>query len=202
MRQRKAPVQARAQATTEALLDATLQVLVRDGYAKLTTTRVAERAGVSVGTLYQYYPDKRSLVSALKIRYFELMIGAVSDAARGAVGLDLETAVRRTLAALVQVKRDNMALTKALRAPLAEQDGHAFMRETLGFFAAAIGPLLASAVPGLGDPTRRATIMVSALEGAISFAVFEHPDWLAEPWFLDELTHVAVGYVGSAARPR
>ena len=46
-------------------MTATLQVLRKDGYSKLTTTRVAERAGVSVGTLYQYFPDKRSLVVAL-----------------------------------------------------------------------------------------------------------------------------------------
>lgn len=54
IRRRKRPQQARALATAEALLDATLQVLVRDGYSRLTTTRVAERAGVSVGSLYQY----------------------------------------------------------------------------------------------------------------------------------------------------
>ena len=65
IRQRKQPVQGRSRVTTEALLEATLQVLVRDGYGRLTTTRVADRAGVSVGTLYQYFPDKRSLVMAL-----------------------------------------------------------------------------------------------------------------------------------------
>jgi AcrR family transcriptional regulator len=60
IRERKRPVQVRSKSTVEAVLAGTLQVLVRDGYRALTTARVAERAGVSVGTLYQYFPHKRS----------------------------------------------------------------------------------------------------------------------------------------------
>ena len=56
--QRKRPRQARARATVEAVLEATSQVLIEYGYARLTTTRVAKRAGVSVGTLYQYFSGK------------------------------------------------------------------------------------------------------------------------------------------------
>jgi AcrR family transcriptional regulator len=56
---RKTPSQTRLQATVKAISEATIQVLLRDSVQRLTTTRVAQRAGVSVGTLYQYYPDKR-----------------------------------------------------------------------------------------------------------------------------------------------
>src|SRR5215468_8747419 len=59
---RKAPVQARSVVTVEAISEATIQVLLSHGTDRLTTTRVAERAGVSVGTLYQYYPNKQSLL--------------------------------------------------------------------------------------------------------------------------------------------
>ena len=62
---RKTPVQARATVTVEAICEATIQVLLTHGADRLTTTRVAERAGVSVGTLYQYYPNKRSLLFAV-----------------------------------------------------------------------------------------------------------------------------------------
>ena len=54
---RKQPVQARSEATVSALCQASIQVLLAVGYRRLTTTRVAERAGVSVGTLYQYFPN-------------------------------------------------------------------------------------------------------------------------------------------------
>ena len=62
---RKTPVQARSTVTVEAISEATIQVLLSHGVERLTTTRVAERAGVSVGTLYQYYPNKQSLLFAV-----------------------------------------------------------------------------------------------------------------------------------------
>jgi AcrR family transcriptional regulator len=62
---RKTPVQARATVTVEAICEATVQVLLTHGADRLTTTRVADRAGVSVGTLYQYYPNKQALLFAV-----------------------------------------------------------------------------------------------------------------------------------------
>jgi len=59
---RKTPVQTRSQATVQAISEATIQVLLRDRVEHLTTTRVAQRAGVSVGTLYQYYRNKEALL--------------------------------------------------------------------------------------------------------------------------------------------
>jgi AcrR family transcriptional regulator len=64
-KQRKQPVQARSAATVDAILKGCLQVLTAIGKEKLTTTLVARRAGVSVGTLYQYFPNKRSLLQAV-----------------------------------------------------------------------------------------------------------------------------------------
>ena len=61
---RKSPVQARSAASVDAILEATIQVLLDDGKERLTTTRVALRAGVSVGTLYQYFPNKSALLQA------------------------------------------------------------------------------------------------------------------------------------------
>jgi len=62
---RKTPIQARSTVTVEAISEATIQVLLSHGAERFTTTRVAERAGVSVGTLYQYYPNKQSLLFAV-----------------------------------------------------------------------------------------------------------------------------------------
>ena len=66
---RKAPRQARSQATVKAILDAAARVLVERGYAATTTNLVAERAGVSVGSLYQYFPNKDALIAALHDRH-------------------------------------------------------------------------------------------------------------------------------------
>ena len=66
---RKSPVQARSTASVHAILEATIQVLLKVGKERLTTTRVASRAGVSVGTLYQYFPNKSALLQAALKRH-------------------------------------------------------------------------------------------------------------------------------------
>jgi len=72
---RKSPVQARSAASVDAILEATIQVLLNVGKERLTMTRVALRAGVSVGTLYQYFPNKSALLhAALKRRLTEVTI--------------------------------------------------------------------------------------------------------------------------------
>jgi AcrR family transcriptional regulator len=62
---RKLPKQERSQATVEAILTATTHILTEEGYNRLTTNRVAELAGVSIGSLYQYFPNKEALIFAL-----------------------------------------------------------------------------------------------------------------------------------------
>lgn len=66
---RKSPTQARAKALVAAILDATAQVLVERGYAGTSTNLIAARAGVSIGSVYQYFPNKDSLISALRERH-------------------------------------------------------------------------------------------------------------------------------------
>ena len=80
LKPRKTPVQARAEVTVEAICEATIQVLLSHGAERLTTTRVAERAGVSVGTLYQYYPNKRSLLFAVLEHHLNNVAGRVEVA--------------------------------------------------------------------------------------------------------------------------
>ena len=66
---RKTPRQDRSRATVEALLEATTDILARHGYAKLTTNRIAERAGVNIASLYQYFPGKEAIVAELRRRH-------------------------------------------------------------------------------------------------------------------------------------
>lgn len=79
LKSRKTPVQARSEATVEAIHEAAIQVLLTDGLVRLSTTRVAERAGVSVGTLYQYFPNKDALLFAILSRHFEEMARTIES---------------------------------------------------------------------------------------------------------------------------
>ncbi|HEX3850596.1 MAG TPA: TetR/AcrR family transcriptional regulator [Polyangiaceae bacterium] len=90
---KKAPQQQRAKATVSAILDATVRVLEKEGADNASTSRIAEVAGVSVGTLYQYFANRDAILDALQDREFERateMIGRVL--ARGAYASDREAA--------------------------------------------------------------------------------------------------------------
>src|ERR1019366_6996255 len=77
---RKTPQQSRSVATVEAIYDATIQVLLKKGADRLTTVHVARRAGVSVGTLYQYFPNKQALLFAVLERHMQRVVEAVEEA--------------------------------------------------------------------------------------------------------------------------
>ncbi len=68
---RRKPKQRRARQTVEAVLDAVVRVLKREGFSAVTTNRIAEVAGVSIGSVYQYFPDKRAIFDALHQRHVE-----------------------------------------------------------------------------------------------------------------------------------
>lgn len=80
-RMRKEPSQARSRATVEAIIEAGARVLSDLGWAGFTTNKVAEAAGASIGSLYQYFPDKLSLVEAIRRRHFDQVLAVISDAA-------------------------------------------------------------------------------------------------------------------------
>ena len=87
---RKKPVQARSTASVKAILEATIQVLLKGGKERLTTTRVALRAGVSVGTLYQYFPNKSSLLQAALKRHLDEVTDAVELVCKEQKGATLQ----------------------------------------------------------------------------------------------------------------
>jgi AcrR family transcriptional regulator len=74
---RKSPIQARSTASVDAILEATIQVLLQVGKERLTTTKVALRAGVSVGTLYQYFPNKSALLKGALKRHLDEVADAI-----------------------------------------------------------------------------------------------------------------------------
>jgi AcrR family transcriptional regulator len=86
---RKTPVQARSAASVEAILEATIQVLLSAGKERLTTTRVALRAGVSVGTLYQYFPNKSALLKAALKRHLDEVTEEIERVCREQKGAPL-----------------------------------------------------------------------------------------------------------------
>ena len=176
------------------MLEATLQVLKKDGYLALTTTQVAKRAGVSVGTLYQYFPDKASLVVALKVSYFEQMVTAVQSAAREVQGQPLPAAIPALIEGLLKFKRANLDLSIALREPMLALGGEAIARDATRRLVDATAEILRRARPRLTNPEARARVLNAAVEGVLSSVIFQAPREIASPELQRELTRLALAY--------
>jgi AcrR family transcriptional regulator len=99
LRPRKAPLQSRSHATVAAILEAAARVLARQSLSGFNTNRVAEVAGVSIGTLYQYFPNKEALIGALIEREQAALAAAVQRAVDDSAGQSLQASI----AALVRV---------------------------------------------------------------------------------------------------
>jgi AcrR family transcriptional regulator len=112
---RKRPLQRRAQETVDAILDATAHILVRDGYDNLSTNRVAEKAGVSIGSLYQYFPNREALVGELVDRYSAMLFRLVMESLAAMAGSPPREVVGAIVRAMVETKREDPKLSKVLR---------------------------------------------------------------------------------------
>lgn len=116
---RKSPRQARSQAMVELILDAAARVLIERGYAGANTNLVAERAGISVGSLYQYFPNKDSLISALHSRHMRQMNATLERAFEVTREMGFEEALATVVDSLVEAHRVEAGLHRVLEMQLA-----------------------------------------------------------------------------------
>jgi AcrR family transcriptional regulator len=113
---RKTPRQERSRLTVEAILDAAARVFERHGYAAGTTNRIAERAGVSIGSLYQYYPNKDAVLVALAERHLDEGTAALEPVITGLArdAPPLADGARRLVEAMVALHAERPALHRVL----------------------------------------------------------------------------------------
>jgi AcrR family transcriptional regulator len=126
---RKSPVQARSVASVDAILEATIQVLLHEGKERLTTTRVALRAGVSVGTLYQYYPNKSALLQAALKRHLDEVTDAVERVCREQKGKTLALMATALVTSFLEAKMRNAKTSIALYSVSSDLDGAKIVRQ-------------------------------------------------------------------------
>jgi AcrR family transcriptional regulator len=111
---RKNASQERSRLTVDALLEATARILVREGFDKASTNRIADVAGVSIGSLYQYFPSKEALVAALIDRHNRQVMQAVQGELAEALNQSMEEAVRMLVSVAVKAHRIDPKLHRAL----------------------------------------------------------------------------------------
>ena len=169
---RKTPVQRRAAVTVGAISEAAIQILLKQGVNRLTTTRVAERAGVSVGTLYQYYPNKQSLLLAVLADHLDHVTAAVEAACEQARHQPLSEMVRAVVEAFVDAKMERSDVSRALYQFATDVGGPALVKRVGQRSRKALEAMLQTA-PDIASPpdTFAVEMMFAAMAGATRYVL-------------------------------
>jgi AcrR family transcriptional regulator len=163
---RKLPVQARSAVSVDAILKATIQVLLKSGKEQLTTTRVAMRAGVSVGTLYQYFPNKSSLLQAALMRHMDEVTEAVERICLEQRGRTLAEMATALIHAFLAAKMRDVKTSIALYSVSSDVDGVRIVQQMAVRSNGAIAAMLASSCePMTKDPQLVASMLQGAMAG-------------------------------------
>ena len=196
---RKQPRQARAMATLQTIFEATIQVLVRDGPRRLTTTRVAERAGVSVGSMYQYFPHKQALYYALNERYLVGLAERIEAACAARHGAPVAQMIDALVTTYWVAKTERPEVTRALYLSVAELDNGPLVAAFAARADAATAAMLASAPDvSFEDVPAVVLTLLSTIFGTVR-SVFERalaPD--EGKAVCEQLVLMCVGYLRTA----
>ena len=165
---RKTPRQARSTVTVDAIFDATIQVLLATGSTKLNTTRVSHRAGVSVGTLYQYFPNKQALLLAVLERHLEMLVSAVEDACRDHQDQMVQVMAEAVAIAYLRAKGEQHEVSRALYLIAIELDASGSIGAATYRAERAIAEMLLTASNRcFPDAPLVARVLLAAISGAV-----------------------------------
>ena len=197
---RKRPRQARSRATVDSVLAATARVLVKRGFDGLTTNLVAETAGVSVGSLYQYFPNKEALVGALIEKHVDDLTSLCLAELTRVAGLPVAEAIRSVVEVMIRAHAVNPELHRVLTEQVPRVGRMAKLREIEGLVHRMVAALLASrrAELAIDDPDMAAFVLVSAIEAITHRAALFFPELLRDPRLVDETCTMVRRYLGVA----
>ena len=197
---RKTPLQARSTVTVEAISEATIQVLLSHGDERLTTTRVAERAGVSVGTLYQYYPNKQSLLFAVLEHHMNNVAARVEAACEGACHKPLAEMIKDVVEAFVDAKMERADVSVALYRVSADVGGPTLIRRISQRSRKAVDAMLQTVPDAQLPPDKFAIdVMLAAMAGAMRSLLETGPSSSTVRKWRDQLVLLCQSYMGAAA---
>jgi AcrR family transcriptional regulator len=202
---RKAASQERSRSTVDALLEATARVLLNEGYDRASTNRIAEVAGVSIGSLYQYFPSKEALVAGVIDRHTQQVSQVTRNAVVKMAASPIEVAAREFVSLGIEGHRVNPKLHAVLSEQIPRvgrlenieanlREGYALVR---GYLEAHRDEI------DVADLDLAAFVLVTVVEALTHAAVLRRPDILTGEkarQFVDDVTRLVVRYL-RAPRP-
>jgi AcrR family transcriptional regulator len=179
-------------------VEATARVLRDEGYEAANTNRIAEVAGVSVGSLYQYFPGKEALVYAVLERQERRQLQLLAERLTPAAGTDLELLVRSAVQALVDFYREDPQLARVLADQRRQLVGLRALPELERAFVELIGAAIRQQAGQLRPlDIEMATFVIQRAVDALTLeAAVRRPDFLEDGRLAEELVQLIVRYVG------
>lgn len=197
---RKRPRQERSKVTVDTILAATARVLVKKGFDGLTTNAVAEAAGVSIGSLYQYFPSKEALVAALIEQHIEAMNAAIFSELTRFAQLPMAQAVRAVIELTIRAHAVDPELHKILTEQVPRVGRLARLIEADNISRRMVAGILAARRDELAitDVETAAFILCTAIEAIVHRAAYLAPERLRDPRLVDEAVAMVSRYLGIA----
>ncbi|HEY3806678.1 MAG TPA: TetR/AcrR family transcriptional regulator [Kofleriaceae bacterium] len=208
---RKLPRQARARATVEAILQAAAYILPRFGYEATTTNHIAERAGVNIASLYQYFPNKRAILFELMHRH----VATTREGLAGKLAASQGRSTRERVRALIEMTSAAHAVDPKLHEifttwgpRLGFESIHTELDDAIATESQA---WIASMRGRLRDPALAVWIAQTTVHAVFHLAFVERPEIAVKPELADELVRLLVPFLsprapvraaGASSRPR
>jgi AcrR family transcriptional regulator len=197
---RKVASQERSRSTVDALLEATARVLLNEGYDRASTNRIAEVAGVSIGSLYQYFPSKEALVAGVIDRHTQQVSQVTRNAVVKMAASPIEVAAREFVSLGIEGHRVNPKLHAVLSEQIPRvgrlenieaslREGYTLVR---GYLEAHRDEI------DVADLDLAAFVLVTVVEALTHAAVLRRPDILTGDrarHFVDDVTRLVVRYL-------
>ncbi len=181
--------------TVEAIHDATIQVLLKSGQERLTTVRVAERAGVSVGTLYQYFSNKQALLFAVLERHMDHVSKAVEDACAANHFQPLESMVDGLVSRFIDAKMTDRDTALALYRIAGEPGGDVIVKRIRQRYEAAISAMFQTArLPASVDVKYMTQMVFMTMSGVIRGHLESKPSLRATNMLKEHLSKLVLAY--------
>jgi len=193
---RKRPQQRRSRVTIDTIFEATIQVLLANGLDRITTIQIADRAGVSVGSLYQYFPNKRALLAAVVKRHVSEVCDATILACRSVHGKPIGEMCATMMSAFVDAKTRRPEVSRALYLPSAAVNADAIVKEESSRCGLAVHDMLITASDARFEQPQWVTgVLVASIVGPTRATIEAGGDRSTFERLKRHLTALSVGYL-------
>lgn len=194
---RKEPQQERSKATVDSLVEAAAELLIEEGFHKASTNKIAERAGVSVGSLYQYFPNKEALIAAVVEDFGDRQFEVLASTLQEIVEAPLDEAVESLIGAMLEAKLLEPELSRVLFEQLPQVGQIDVLRDWTDRACQVVEMALRARSEEIEvrNVEIAAFVLVSTCHGIVHTAVVQRPDLLEDGTLAHETAQLILGYL-------